>query len=156
MRSALLLLCLSLVLAGSGCTRKQAATSLTPPTPAGTSQTGAIAWLRSYEDGLKQAKQDGKPLMVDVFATWCGPCKKLDEEVFSRADVGEQSKQFVAVKVDGDLHQDLVRKLEVSGYPTTVFLAADEKELGRVRGAVSYEEMLGAMEDALSKLSQGR
>jgi len=156
MRSALLLLCLSLALVGSGCTRKQAATSLTPAASTGASQTTAIAWLHSYEDGLKQAKQDGKPLMVDVFATWCGPCKKLDEEVFSRADIGEQGKQFVAVKVDGDLHQDVVKKLEVSGYPTTVFLTADEQELGRVRGAVSYEEMLGAMEDALSKSSQGR
>ncbi len=119
------------------------------------SEASAVAWLRSYEDGMKQAKADGKPLMVDVFATWCGPCKKLDADVFSRPDVGELSKQFVAVKVDGDQRPDLVTALKVSGYPTTLFLTADGKELGRVRGAVNYQEMLGTMREALGKAASG-
>ena len=153
MRSVLLvLLCLGLAAIALGCGGKKPSAQ---PGPKPASKGSAVAWLHSYEDGLKQAKADGKPLMVDVFATWCGPCKQLDEEVFSRPDVGELSKELVAVKVDGDQRPDLVAALRVSGYPTTVFLTADGRALGRARGAVTYQEMLETMRDALGKAASG-
>ena len=156
MRFALLLLCLSPAILAVGCRGDQTSSQAPRSQMEGTSTAAGVSWLHSYEDALKQAAQDDKPLMVDVFAAWCGPCKRLDEEVFSRADVGEQSKQFVGVKVDGDNRRDLLQKLQVTGYPTTIFLAPDEKELTRVRGSVSYEDMLQAMSAALEKFEQGK
>lgn len=138
------------VLALAGCRAEKAPQSAAPTPAAQAEPASAVAWLDNYEEGLKKSAQEGKPLMVDVFAPWCSACKKLDREVFSRSDVGELSRRFVAVKVNGDERQDLVRKLKVSGYPTTVFMTADEEELTRVRGAVPYEHMLEAMRDALS------
>jgi len=153
-RSALpALLCLGLAAIALGCGRKKPP-ARPEPTPA--PKASAVAWLDDYEEGLRQAKEGGKPLMVDVFAPWCEPCKELDRSVFSRSDVGELSKQFVAVKVDGDQRRDLVAALRVSGYPTTVFLSAEEKELGRARGAVNYQEMLETMRDALGRSKQGK
>ena len=123
-----------------------------PPTSTGApSEKGAIAWSYDYEAALAQAREEGKPLMVDVFATWCAPCKMLDEDVFSRADVAEASLDFVPVKVDGDKMPGVRDKLGVSAYPTVVFLSPDGKEIGRARGLVPYQIMLDTMSNALEK-----
>lgn len=110
-----------------------------------------ISWGADYEKAVEQARGVGKPLMVDVSTSWCSACKRLDADVFSRADVAEASKAFVCVRVDGDKRADLVKKFKVSGYPTVVFLGQDGKELGRVRGAVPYQVMLEEMKRATAQ-----
>ena len=105
---------------------------------------------------MAQAQESGKPVMVDVFATWCAPCKLLDENVFSRADVAEASTGFVPIKVDGDKYPEIKDRLGVSGYPTILFLRGDGTELGRSTGAVSYDIMLEAMARAQEKFAAGQ
>lgn len=114
----------------------------------GAPEAEQIAWEHDFDEGMAKAVQEGKPLMVDVFATWCPPCKLLDEQVFSRADVGEASESFVTVRVDGDKHPDLREKLNVGSYPTVLFLMPDGTEIGRSIGAVSYTVMLKEMAKA--------
>jgi len=118
-------------------------------------EKGEIAWTYDYEAGLAAAREANKPVMVDVFATWCGPCKMLDENVFSRADVAEASQDFVTIRVDGDQHPDTVNKLGVSGYPTVLFLTPEAKEIGRSVGAVPYSVMLKEMEKAKERYATG-
>ncbi len=115
-----------------------------------------IVW--AYHDltsALAEAKTTKKPIMMDVFATWCGPCKLLDQNVFSRSEVGEASKAFVTVKIDGDQNESLKRHYRVAGYPTVLFLAPDGKEIGRSYGAVSYDIMLEVMAKAQEKFAGG-
>jgi len=138
-RSAFLLSLLTVALLVSGCGQ---------PAEESPAATESIAWLNDYEDAVAAAEQSSKPLMVDISTPWCSACKRLDESVFSRGDVAEESRQFVAVRVNGDERADLVRKLAVTGYPTVVFLSADGKETARVRGAVPYQMMLDAMKKA--------
>jgi thiol:disulfide interchange protein len=116
---------------------------------------GEIAWTHDYEAGLAAAREADKPVMVDVFATWCAPCKLLDENVFSRADVAEASQDFVTIRVDGDQHPDTVNQLGVRGYPTVVFLTPDGEEIGRSVGAVSYDVMLTEMAKAKERHATG-
>lgn len=115
-----------------------------------------IVW--AYHDltsALAEAKTANKPIMMDVFATWCGPCKLLDQNVFSRPEVGEASKAFVTVKIDGDQNDALKRQYRVTGYPTVLFLAPDGKEIGRSYGAVSYDIMLEVMAKAQQEFAGG-
>lgn len=114
---------------------------------------GTIAWSYDFEEGMAQAKESGKPVMVDVFATWCAPCKLLDETVFSRADVAEASTDFVAIKVDGDKFPQVKDKLGVTGYPTVVFLRGDGTELIRSTGSVPYDVMLETMAKARERFA---
>ncbi|MBN1457904.1 MAG: thioredoxin family protein [Armatimonadetes bacterium] len=118
-------------------------------------EKGEIAWMYDYEAGLAAAREADKPVMIDVFATWCGPCKLLDENVFSRADVAEASQDFVTIRVDGDQDPDTVNNLRISGYPTVLFLTPDGKEIGRSVGAVSYSVMLTEMEKAKERYATG-
>jgi thiol:disulfide interchange protein len=118
-------------------------------------EEGEIAWSHDYEAGLAAARDLDKPAMVDVFATWCAPCKLLDENVFSRADVAAASEDFVTIRVDGDENPELVAKLGVSGYPTVLFLTPEGEEIGRSLGAVSYDVMLGEMRRAIERYAEG-
>lgn len=42
----------------------------------------------SYEEALKKARSENKGIFVDVYTSWCGPCKKMAREVFTQAGVG--------------------------------------------------------------------
>jgi thiol:disulfide interchange protein DsbD len=133
-----------------GCGPKQPQTP--KPQPPKTEVTGeGVVWMTTFEEAMKQAKQEGKPMMMDVMASWCSACKRLDKDVWSRSDVAELSKSYVTVKVDADERGDIKTKYAVSGLPTTLFLTPDGEEISRVRGAVPYENMLKAMRGVLDK-----
>jgi thiol:disulfide interchange protein len=112
-------------------------------TPAG--KTEGIAWTEDYKAALKQAQAEKKLVMVDVFATWCGPCKRMEEEVWPQAEIVKASKDFVCVKLDGDKYADIRDSLKVSSYPTVLFLKADGKEIERSIGAVPYQNLVALM-----------
>jgi len=153
MRIAPLLLVAAASLVALGCAR-QGPVAQRPPTDTGAPVAvgeGRIEWMDDYEQAAARAQQEGKPLMVDVGATWCTFCKQLDEEVLSRAEVAEAARDFVAVRVDGDKRPDLVKRLEVSGYPTVLLLDANEKIIGRLRGVVRPQAMLDEMARAAGK-----
>ena len=135
--SWLLILAAAAALTGCGAPTEQAS-------PSGDA-AGLIDWMDDYEAAGARAREEGKPLMVDVGAEWCSACDHLDETVFSRTDVAAAAEAFIPVRVDGDARGDLVADFEVTGYPPVIFLAPDGDELGRIRGAVPYQIMLDEM-----------
>jgi thioredoxin-related protein len=57
----------------------------------------------TWEKVVAKAKAENKLIFVDCYTTWCGPCKKLDAEVFPNPEVGEFfNKHFVNLKVQMD------------------------------------------------------
>ncbi len=62
----------------------------------------AIKWL-SIQEAQAQAKKTPKPLMVDVYTSWCGPCKMLDARTFSDPRLAEfVNKNFYPVKFNAE------------------------------------------------------
>lgn len=83
--------------------------------------------------------QSEKPVLVDFFATWCGPCQAL-------APILKQVKESLGdritiVKIDVDKNQQMVAKYQVRGVPTMILFQAG-KQLWRQSGVVSKEEMI--------------
>lgn len=114
----------------------------------------AVQW-KTWNPGLEAARAAGKPVLVDVYTDWCGWCKRMDRDVYARADVNAYlSSHFVTVKLNaegGELAsyqgrnysgRSLAAAFGIDGYPTTVFLSATGDRLVNVPGYVEPERFL--------------
>ena len=91
----------------------------------------------SFNEALQAARQSGKPLLVDVYADWCGPCKKLKRETFrDREAAAYFNKNFVCYSLDGETPDGIaVRQLyTIRSYPTLLILDGNGKLLTKTEG----------------------
>jgi thiol:disulfide interchange protein len=74
---------------------------------------------------LTEAKQAGKPVMIEFFATWCSDCKHVDKDILSDAEIRQQLRQLTAIRVDvSERNPELYKMMEtyhVLGVPTMIF-----------------------------------
>lgn len=97
----------------------------------------------SFAEKVKNAKGT---VMVDFFATWCGPCKMIAPAVEQLAT--EYEGKLAVYKLDVDEVPDVAAEYKVMSIPTLIYYK-DGAEVGRVRGAQSYEELKAWTEDYL-------
>jgi thiol-disulfide isomerase/thioredoxin len=100
-----------------------------------------VAFHRDFEEAEALAQREGKPLFVDFETVWCGPCKVMDEWVYTADAVVAASRSVVAVKVDGDERLDLKERFGVTGFPTVILLGTDGQEIRRAAGYVNVADM---------------
>lgn len=77
---------------------------------------------------LEKAKELNKPILIDAFTDWCGPCKMLDKDVFQDDQAASYiNENFVAYKLDMEKGEGpaVAMKFRVKAYPSTLFLSAD-------------------------------
>ena len=86
------------------------------------SSIDASSWLTSYEKALEVAQKENKLILIDFWATWCGPCKKMDSEVWSDPEIKNLQSKFVSVKIDIDLDKPTASKYIVNSIPSVMIL----------------------------------
>ena len=133
-----------------GCYSSDRKTKVTSGKSAPAKQAAEVHWLHSMDQGKTLAKQSGKPMMVDFYAEWCGWCKKLDSEVYTKPAVVQLSEKFVNVKVDVDKNGKDAKTFGVRGLPTIVFLKPDGTVLQQISGYRDSAEFVRVMTEVLS------
>jgi thioredoxin-related protein len=137
----------------------EAAASPAQP-PAKAAEAPAVTWLSDLEEGLKQAREEKKAVLVDFTGSdWCGWCIRLKKEVFDQKAFAAVTKDFVLVELDypQKKKQDpavqaknkaIAEKFAIEGFPTVLLLTAQ----GEPFAQTGYEE--GGPEKYLAHLAE--
>ncbi|MBL8087974.1 MAG: thioredoxin family protein [Chthonomonas sp.] len=99
-------------------------------------------WIESLDEALALASQTNRPILVDFYATWCGPCKMLEANVFTTEKFKNFSANMVLCRIDVDLQPQIAQKFMIEAMPTTILLSSSGAELGRFVGYVEVDEYL--------------
>jgi thiol:disulfide interchange protein len=125
-----------------------ALTSNASAAPAKKKAKGAAQWNQTLAQGLAQAKKTGKPLFVDFYTTWCGPCKYLDQVTYRDSKFIKESKYFILVKIDAEKNKTNVRlahKFRVAEFPTMIIMRPNGSESERIVGGYPAKELVPKM-----------
>ena len=108
--------------------------------------TTAIATITDANLATEILQHPG-PVLLDVWADWCAPCKALAPVI---DEIARHFDGTVKVaKLDSDTHQASATRLGVRSAPPTVLLFVGGAERGRLTGAVSKTRIVAMVEDAL-------
>lgn len=80
------------------------------------------------------------PIIIDFYATWCGPCILMAQELEMLAV--EYERNALIIKVDTDDEYEFARDMQVRGLPTLYFISPDPtKEAIRTEGLIPIQMM---------------
>jgi thioredoxin 1 len=83
--------------------------------------------------------QSDKPVLVDFFATWCGPCQSLAPILKQVKD--NMGDRISIIKIDVDKNQQIAAQYQVRGVPTMI-LFQNGKQLWRQSGVLSSSDLI--------------
>lgn len=107
----------------------------------------------TYADMLKMAKKQNRLVFIDVYTSWCGPCKYMATKIFTEAKAGKYfNAHFLNLKLDAEKSEDgkaVAKKFGVSAYPTCIFVDGEGNLIYRFLGGRTVELLVKEGEKAL-------
>jgi thiol-disulfide isomerase/thioredoxin len=94
-------------------------------------------WFFDLDEAKLIAQRTHKKIFIDFMASWCGPCKMMDRDVFHTDEFLELGKKMVFCKVDIDLNPALAEQFGVNAIPNMFVIRPDGSKVGSVLG---YED----------------
>lgn len=107
-----------------------------------------VVTSEDYQEAIDLASDRMQILFVDVYATWCGPCKMMDRDVYTDPAVAEyMNKEFVNVRMDGEtpFGRQFASLHALQGYPSMFLIDHNAEVVGTIVGFKPAEELLKSL-----------
>ena len=134
----------------------------TPGAPRASGAPALYSEWTTYDDAVRQSHDNGKPVLLDFSADWCGPCQMLRHEVFDNEAAATTVKAAVIpvslvdqVRERGGnppALEQLQRRFDVQAFPTLVILAPGSGRSARRVGYAGDAETLRWITETAAKL----
>jgi thioredoxin-like negative regulator of GroEL len=130
-----------------------------PPSAEAATEAAGPHWHDRLEPALAAAAESHRYVLVDLYADWCGWCKRLDKEVFSTPAFADFARDFVLLRVDvedGGEGTWLQGRLGVTTLPTLALVDSELARVGTVRGFKPQPLMSMALRRAVTSYERAR
>ena len=117
-----------------------------------TANADHVNWSSDVEQSLRVANESGQMVLMKFTADWCGYCKKMERETFTKPAVaGLVNRQFVPVLVDADKHKSLVQHLKIKSLPAVLVVSPQMVILKRINGYQTEQKLLPELQQVVAQ-----
>lgn len=102
-------------------------------------------WTQDLQVAKAKAIEEGKLIVVDFWAVWCGPCKEMDEKLWARDEMHEIAQDFIPLKINIDYNRPISRQYAIRNIPTVLVIDAKGEVLWRKEGLSNITSYLGLL-----------
>ncbi|GAB3518754.1 thioredoxin family protein [Emticicia fontis] len=106
----------------------------------------------TWEQILSEAKAQQKLIFVDIYTTWCGPCKAMENNVFTNAEVADKfNTSFINYKIDAEKGEGITlkKKYTITGFPTYLFVNHEGELVYKTIGSMPAYKFMAEATKAL-------
>ena len=94
-------------------------------------------------ENFEELKRADRPVLLDFFATWCGPCRMIAPFV---EEIAAEHPEYIIAKIDVDECLDIAREFGIESIPTLVVLK-NGKTVKTATGARPKDAILALLQD---------
>ena len=118
---------------------------------------GEVKWT-NFDKGLEASKAQNKKVIIDVYTTWCGWCKKMDASTYRNSEVAKYIEDnFIAVKLNAEsssavsfmgqnyTEQQLSQGFGITGFPSTIFFDEKQQPITVIPGYLDDKQLLNIL-----------
>lgn len=121
------------------------------------SYQGIVFETGTLQEALAKARKENKPIFVDCYTSWCGPCNMMSTRVFPTKEAGDFfNPRFISIKIDMEKGEgkELLKQWKINAFPTYLILNNDGEIVYTSRGYIPASELVKRMQEGLDLLKK--